>query len=148
MQAEFEQTLSNNIKLFDNKILSVLNKNGVVKMSYRKVSEQRDDNDKKEVFIIFLAAGLEDRTTVTLTKFKNGFLKFRTPNVLRPHVGKTIRVYHDMITNFEGELFRIEGVDFCFGEDESFNVKYTNPYITKSGIVVIPKLYIDRKSVV
>jgi len=141
MEEEFVQILQNNIKLYDNNLLRVINNKNVTHITYKQVVKETDKG--KDVSIIFLAGDESNRRSIALSKFKKTFLKFRAPNVLRAFNGRRIRVYHDMFSDIPEELFRVESVDFHFDASKEYNAKYIYPYITKAGIIVVPKLYVN-----
>ena len=104
-----------------------------------------EHTERNKVFFVFKKS--EDRLpkkTILLDLHKKHFLKFRTPTILRPYIGNTIKVYKDYFSKVDGEIFRIEPVDFMITRQDKFIEKFINPTITKSGIFLIPRIYANQ----
>jgi len=68
----------------------------------------------------------------------------RTPSILKPYVGKNIRIYRDIIFGDQFELFRVVPVDFEIKGPFSSNRRLSMnvPYFSKTAYCIIPRKYI------
>jgi hypothetical protein len=73
----------------------------------------------------------------------------RTPSILKPYVGKNIKVYKDRAFESEFELFRVAPVDFEMKKifyNKKRRASLDTPYFSKTSYCVIPRKYIREHS--
>jgi hypothetical protein len=87
----------------------------------------------------YLIAKLPDyKSRIGLYPYKKELLQFKTPNILKGYIGKTINLYKNMLDPMDGELFRIEPINFEIGSADvpwfdcknfSIPIGYVNKYL-------------------
>lgn len=73
----------------------------------------------------------------------------RTPEFLKPHIGKSIEVYRDEVFASEFEIFKIKMIGFKIYHknfpDNIRKIKMNVPYFSNNGCCVIPKQFIREQ---
>jgi len=133
----FEQKIGRSIKLIEPNILSEIVKVRATHVAYKHV-----DTDQGS-YLSFSKSSELIKNSSAISGYKKEFLKLRTPAVLRQFAGCRIRAYHYMFSKIEGELFRIEPIDFDINGGAGEGIKNADPRFTKGGCIIIPKVYIS-----
>jgi len=133
------QLITRSVIIEDPLIIRSISKSGAKYITCKKIV----DKSKETVLQFNIDNSIySSRYNYTLIASREG-LKFTTPAELVKHRGKYIRVYQDVMEFEENELFRIKAVDFTLSKKERIRHDVKDPYFTKSGIMVIPKYYIN-----
>lgn len=96
-------------------------------------------------YVAALAASDSHSVSKSCKVIKGDIFKTRNPHVLAPYVGNSVRVYTERLEKEGDELFRIVPIKFSIGKGGLKKNPPQNPYLTKSGIFVLPHAYINRK---
>ena len=132
------------IQISDPGVLETMARNNVRYVSYSLIEE----GNGEPVIVARMPDNAEDLTLGKswMSVHYNRNVWTRTPKILQGYAGQRVLVYTEQIFKEPYELFRIRSLGFSFGEtrQRKQRVKVDVPYFTKSGIVVIPRNYINK----
>lgn len=132
------------LHILDSSVIETMARNNVQYIHYSIMLEETGE----QIIIARMPDNSEDLTLGKswLSVHYGRHVWTRTPSILQNHIGQKVIVYTERIFKESHELFRIRSLGFLFGASKirKRRIKLEVPYFTSSGIVVIPRTYINK----